>query len=338
MEHQNVAQRRLFDRIEAAAQSQGELLVRVVAELLSLSTDSAYRRIRGETELSLHEASLLCTKYGISLDETLGVHQGTVTFFRDPQKHGAPDFGQTFADLVASLRMIDRAEEKEVLFCSMELPVFHLIQVPELLAFKLHYWTTIGMGASTAAPFDHAAVDLSEIEAIHQALILYLRVPTTEILFEDSLSSTLKQFLYYLDSGLLADEAHVLVLLDKLSELVDHIREQAARGFKFRYGAPPPDAAPGAYQLFYNEMVFAQNAVFVQADARVMTILEHGVLNYLTTFDHDFCAETRATLQTIMHKSTLISNVSERERNKFFNRLQRKISATRDRAQALLDT
>ena len=39
-----------------------------LSELLGVSIDSAYRRIRGETDLSISEVHLITKKYGISLD------------------------------------------------------------------------------------------------------------------------------------------------------------------------------------------------------------------------------------------------------------------------------
>jgi hypothetical protein len=43
-------------------------LVDEVAELLNISNDSAYRRIRGEKPISLEEIQKLCIRYHISLD------------------------------------------------------------------------------------------------------------------------------------------------------------------------------------------------------------------------------------------------------------------------------
>jgi hypothetical protein len=44
-------------------------LVDEVADLLNISNDSAYRRIRGEKLLSFEEIQILCTHYKISLDQ-----------------------------------------------------------------------------------------------------------------------------------------------------------------------------------------------------------------------------------------------------------------------------
>lgn len=44
-------------------------MVDVVAELLNMSLDAVYRRIRGEVELSVTELSILCSRFNVSFDE-----------------------------------------------------------------------------------------------------------------------------------------------------------------------------------------------------------------------------------------------------------------------------
>ncbi len=46
-------------------------LADTIAQVLGISTDSAYRRIRGEKEIGLEELSLLSTHFQISLDQLL---------------------------------------------------------------------------------------------------------------------------------------------------------------------------------------------------------------------------------------------------------------------------
>src|SRR6188768_2292934 len=51
-----------------------------LAELLNVSRDSAYRRIRGETVLSLDEAKKLCDLFAVSLDALLSPSVNTSLF------------------------------------------------------------------------------------------------------------------------------------------------------------------------------------------------------------------------------------------------------------------
>ena len=63
-----------------------------VAELLNISNDSAYRRIRGEKPIGLDEVQLLCNKYQVSLDQLLHIESNTVIFSgnRLSMEHGSP--------------------------------------------------------------------------------------------------------------------------------------------------------------------------------------------------------------------------------------------------------
>ena len=69
------AQEFLFQRIKELLPPHVSL-VDAVAETLHLSSDSAYRRIRGETPMVLDEVKELCQFYKISLDQLLDVKTG----------------------------------------------------------------------------------------------------------------------------------------------------------------------------------------------------------------------------------------------------------------------
>ena len=51
-----------------------------LAELLNISRDSVYRRMRGETVLSLDEVKKICSHYNVSLDTLLSPNSEMVTF------------------------------------------------------------------------------------------------------------------------------------------------------------------------------------------------------------------------------------------------------------------
>ena len=57
-------------------------LVDQIADLLNISNDSAYRRIRGEKEISLSELKALSEHFKISLDQVLQLKNELVVFVR----------------------------------------------------------------------------------------------------------------------------------------------------------------------------------------------------------------------------------------------------------------
>src|SRR5215213_5663299 len=55
-------------------------LVDEVAELLHISNDSAYRRIRGEKPIAFEELQVLCSHFKVSLDQFLHLRSDSIVF------------------------------------------------------------------------------------------------------------------------------------------------------------------------------------------------------------------------------------------------------------------
>src|SRR5512143_1967729 len=75
----NLAQEFLFQRIKELLPTSASL-TDVVSEVLHVSSDSAYRRIRNETPLILEEAKQLCEHFRLSLDQVLNIKNNSVLF------------------------------------------------------------------------------------------------------------------------------------------------------------------------------------------------------------------------------------------------------------------
>jgi hypothetical protein len=322
----------LFAKVAAGLPSHLSLADEL-AGLLNVSRDSAYRRLRGDTLVSLQEAAEICRHFGVSLQGLTGSMDGAVTF----QKQGDGDarMEERLQRVNEFLGHLEQAREKEITYFSMELSFFHVLQVPDLLRFKLHYWDSIAHPDQSPGKID---LDGTPLSGLHNEIVnRYIRIPSTEIIYGAALSTTMMQFLYFLESGNFAAPEDALRLFDALQALVEHLKAQAALGRKFRFGAAAPaQGRADTFRLFHNELIYSQNIIHTRADAQEHVFLENNVINFLQTDDPVFCAETRETLAAIQRKSVPISAVSERERNKFFNRLSGAVAQARSRAEGIL--
>src|SRR5688572_39817 len=75
----NPIQVRFFDRIKQSISSSVSLAADL-SELLELSQDGVYRRMRGETVLSMDELVKVCNHYRISPDTIVSTEDNTATF------------------------------------------------------------------------------------------------------------------------------------------------------------------------------------------------------------------------------------------------------------------
>ncbi|MCK5691834.1 MAG: hypothetical protein KAI08_03265, partial [Bacteroidales bacterium] len=114
-------------------------MVDEIADLLEISNDSAYRRIRAEKPLSLHELQILAGKFQISLDDLIGNPSNSVTFRTNFLEEGSYSFLDWLTGVLQFTIGASMGADAEVIFVLNELSIYHIIQVPEICAFKLFF-------------------------------------------------------------------------------------------------------------------------------------------------------------------------------------------------------
>ena len=73
------------------------------------------------------------------------------------------------------------------------------------------------------------------------------------------------------------------------------------------------------YKFYYNEFILGDNCMMAVLNNTKVVYINHSVLNIITTKDPVFTEYIYQHFQNIMRKSTLMSNVGEKERTKYFN-------------------
>jgi hypothetical protein len=90
-----------------------------VAELLNISNDSAYRRIRGEKPIGLDEIQALCNKYQVSLDQLLQLQTNTVIFSGNKVDTVSFDFKKYLEDVKNKLESIKMLKHPHIYYLSL---------------------------------------------------------------------------------------------------------------------------------------------------------------------------------------------------------------------------
>ena len=147
----------------------------------------------------------------------------------------------------------------------------------------------------------------------------------TEIWNRESINSTLQQIAFHHENGFVTTD-DVRLLYSKVEELIDHIEQEAELGVKFTIGQQPKSNA-AEYRLFVNEFILGDNTFMVESGNTRVTFLNHSVLFFVATRDEKFNNAMFLSLENLMKKSTHISTVGEKERNRFFNRMREHIQS-----------
>ncbi len=322
-------QERLFQEVKNRL-TEGRSLPGEIAALLGISADSAYRRIRGEKTLSLDELQAICVHFRISMDQVMQLSNGGMQFFGKCYDRTNFRFEDYMGDMIRDLSMVNNAREKQFYFFAKDLPVFYLFQLRELAAFKWFFWLKTYFQDPA---FEHKKMTYSEFPGElfvqqQQALDLYNRIPCVEIWNIESMNIIFRQIDFYWESRVFASDRDILILLDAIEQLWNHLEKQAALGYKFNIG--DPDQKPmGEIRMYYNEVLLGYNNILVEMDGQRLSFINHSTINYMMTRDQFFCQIMYNHLQNLMQRSTLISEVSEKERSRFFRIIREKIDKRR---------
>lgn len=317
-------QEHLFQRIKEALPP-GKTLADVVSEILHLSPDSAYRRIRGETLLVLDEAEALCRWFSISLDELFKLKNSSVIFHRTEIDATAYNFTSYLKGILHLLQQLDGYGKKNILYLTKGVPLFHLFPFRPLLAFRYYFWmrTTFEVPELLQQKFSPEALPAETDTVGKDILFLYNRIPSTEIWSTESINSTLLQIEYCRDAGLMTT-GQAYDVTDSLQQMLKHLQVQAGWGRKFS-PIENPASRKDNFQLFYNGLGLGNDIILTTHDDNKTLYVNNDALDYLTCHDEVYCNKVYEKLQTIQRRSTLISSVGEKQRTVFFNGLYAKL-------------
>lgn len=306
-----------------------------IAKLLDISTDSAYRRMRGEKTISLDELQILCTHYKVSVDQLLGLQSGGIVFQGQYLDKKTFRFEEFVTSMMHNLAYINSFKEKTFYYMCKDLPIFHQYHLPETAAFKWFFYlkTYFHFPEFERKKFRYAdhPVELFELEK--KVLDLYNQIPSIEVWNMETMNMFFRQIEFYRDGQVFESDEDVYRLYDAIGKLWDHLEKQASLGYKFNYGDPDQKRI-GEFKMYFNEVLMGDNNMLVELDGTKLSYVSHSTINFMLTRDPAFNENMYNHVQNQMRRSTLISEVSEKERTKFFRIIRDRINNRKESLKA----
>lgn len=306
-------------------------LVDEISELLGISNDSAYRRLRGEKPISFEELKKLCAHFHLSLDQFLHIGNDSIVFHGKSADKENFDFETYLAGILKLLQYMNSFKNRELLYLNKDVPIFHHFYYPELASFKYFFWmkTILHYPEYARMPFSFDTLIEPLINVGNKIARAYTDLPSMEIWNIESINSTIRQIEYYRNTGNFSSQKDIRTVYEALGKCIDHIEAQAEAGYKF-FPEDVSHTERGAYKMYFNEFILGDNTIMAVLDGNMITFINHSVINILQTRDPDFCRYTYEHFHNIIKRSTLISEVGEKERSRFFKTIREKINSRKN--------
>lgn len=300
-------------------------LVDEIADILGVSTDSVYRRLRGETEFSLEEIYLICSKYPISID-SLFSHKGDyVTFAYLKLNDSISNFEKYLQYLIKHLVMVGKFEKNGLIYAAEEVPIFHSLFSKKLASFKVFYWlrSVVNIHDYQTKKFSYDIIPHHVLELAQHVHDEYVKVPSKEIWTVDTILTTVRQIEYYWDLGMFKNKEAAHEILDELKLMVDNLSVYAETEKKGNGG--------GSFQLYNSEVTIGTNCIHVNINDSNYSFISFNTINSLSTANQTFCGEIDSWMKNLIKKSILISGSNDKQRYQFFNKAIAHIEVSKER-------
>ncbi len=312
---------RVKDRISDHLKLADEL-----ADLLDISTDSAYRRLRGETALSIEEVGAICRNYQISFDTLLNEKPGLAVFNYSPLFAGELNFENYLLLILGMLRKVKEHEGK-IIYAAEDVPVLRSLSYPRLAQFKIFYWLKSVLNDQSIQGNEFRLGILPEkysaiCEQIRQA---YNEVSSVEIWTVETLYSTLKQIEFFWQTGRFISREEAMSVWEDMCLVVNDLKLGAENETK------DPEMKNGTSFVLYDcEVLIGNNCIILESSDWKRCFISYNSMNSLHTEDESFNAEASQWMQNLIRKSNLMSGVGEKHRFRFFKLMADKLQHTLD--------
>jgi len=292
-----------------------------LAAILKVSTDSIYRRFRGETALLYSD--LLKIQQTMNLKQAVlfpvdSIDEVNFTLARPNEGENILPFLQDIAD---QMSLAQRRSSLHVSLASDDLPFFMHFLTPGLLQFKLHVFSNSQMD-----PNGHVDELNEELEHLFSTILLrWLEADSDEVWGPAPLDSTLKQIEYSVANQLISIK-YAASLFTEMYTLVDIINEWSATGRK--------NAGPilgGNIKLYRSDLNVGEMNLILRFGEEVSVYKSNYGYGYLRTEHPKYCQETQEWIDAMENKGTLISNSGEKFRVQYISSLKASLKASAER-------
>jgi hypothetical protein len=326
MKSPNDAQGLLISKIKSTLPANISLADEL-ADLLQVSSDSAYRRIRGETALTIDEITRICSHFKISFDALVSQDEGFVSFTYHEVNNYA-DFIRYLNGIKDDMIRISRAPEKHIIYAAVDMPVFHYFAFPEYFYFKMFYWLRSVATDPEYQAKKYCISDLSAemISLCRELADLYASVPSIEIWPDSILNSIIKQITYYWQSGVFCSKEDAFSLITAIRKTLERAHHESETNMKLMSDGGTHNFERN-YQLYQSDIEIGNNFILVSVGHAKILYNSFHTFNKMFTTNPPFCELTERWMNNLIKQSNLISGVAEKYRFQFFQKEYAKLDA-----------
>lgn len=288
-------------------------LVDFLLDILYISKEALYRRLRGDVPFTFQEICVISNKLGISLDNVVSFSNLRsrpfhlkLTNYTNPQEI---DYAMV-EEFIAVLKDIKDEPGTEYGTATKMIPdVLHL-NFKYLTKFYLFKWQNLFENEGYTKKFQDVIATDQILSLLREMKKLYASIKRTYIIFDNKIIQNLiEDIKYFADINLITPEEQLLLKKD-LFQFMDYLENLTFKGV---------NEDGNKISIFISNINFDCGFSYINSQKYKISLLRSFTLYDVSSVDEFTLEEIKKWTLSIIRTSTMISESGERERKFFFN-------------------
>lgn len=300
-------------------------LAEELADILNISTDSVYRRLRCQSAFTIDEIGTIAEKFDIPMESIFSTTKEHVSFNFNPlynQTNNFHAYMEWYANYLSGLASIPGTR---LIYAADDVPVLRHFNFPHLAAFKAFYWSkaVLNIDYLPNQKFNLEAIPTDLAELNKKTAEAYSKLNCTEIWTNETLTSTLKQVQFYWECSFFESLNDLLLVLEDIRQMLIQMNTECEKN------ESENRLRIGDFMLYNSEVMIGNNCVLVEpgnSQIARRVFLGYNTFNTLSTSDSSFIDETVFWMNNLLKKSILLTGSAEKQRAIFFRQMHEKLN------------
>ena len=307
-----------------------------VMEQLDIKRGAAYKRMNGETALTLQEVIHLADHFKVSLDAVFRSDK-YISFFHPfvhQEKTSMELFLSQFTKFIDPLRPGALNEKIKLTYLANELPVFYYFSHKYIFNFLMSiwrhlHWDDVQLTITTNPDYEKSANEFKD-----EILNNYYGHEVTEIWNSNMLNNLYQQVIFAITIRAFKDVQFIDLLLNDISNLIQHLRNVSMEGVKSIKGARIEGSE---MKIYLNDFGNYLNVVQYGSSAFKSTFIGYDYPQFIVSHNRKFFDFSADWIDRIKKRSALISSEGYQFRELFFMKMDNDFEYFKQRVDKLLE-
>jgi len=327
-------QKKFFD-ILSKRNTKDHKIVYDLMDLLDIKKGAAYKRMNGDTNMSISEIIKVSDHYNLSMDATFRSDK-FISFFHPfvhKEKASLDVFINQYKKFFKPVKNLGASEKVELTYLANELPIFYYFGHKYIFNFMIAiwkhlHWDDVSLHIGKVSEYEKEAKEIR-----NEIVENYYKNNVTEIWNSNMLNNLYQQIIFCITIRAFDNSAYLTQLINDIENLLLHLKDISISGIKSIKGTKVKGSE---LKIYLNDFGNYLNIVQFDSTSVKSTFVGYDYPQFIVSHNKPFFEFSKDWINRLKKRSVLISSEGYQYRELFFMKMENDFENFKEKVDKLL--